>query len=533
MMIGITFMRRAGFAPLLFALLHPPVFASSDIDLQFVKDITTAPAPGNSAPQHFRVSGGDLYFNAETPLLGRELYVSNGVEARLVADLAPGTASSETTLLGTVSGGRLIVDTDDGVQGQQVAVFDPLGATLTPLIPFGSPSSGPRTEPLAQIGTRVLFRALSDGRIWTTDGTAAGTGEMPGLVNDWNLASRFCPLPGGLALFATTSGGNVKLWRSDGSAAGTSVVANLTQDQSFVAAAASGGSCHFLLSRSGGWSLWRSDGTNATPVGLQSGATPRALAAIAARVFVSDTTATQTRIWRSDASQPLATYPLAGGGIQVMSAVGDRLVYAVPVAQGSGNTRDAIYAGDGTTPGTLLQNPAGFPSSLSARRWYATANAIVGGTIDNAWRIDPYAGSISMLGRGFMMFNVDDAVVFGDAVVGRGASVDADDEVWRTDATPSGTRRLHAIWSANSGTLLIPDYTASQGDALFFTVTDYPNGWQPRTSLWRSDGSEAGTRPLSRSTYGDGTVRAVARFGDGVLFHSRSNSEGGYYRADR
>lgn len=518
---------------LLLTLLHAPVHASSEIDLQLVKDITTAPAPGRSAPAHFRVNGGALYFNATTPLLGRELYVSDGVDAQLVADLAPGTASSNATLLGRVSGGRLIVDADDGVQGQQVAVFDPLGATLTPLMPFGVPSSGPRTEPVAQIGAHVLFRTLTDGRVWTTDGTQAGTVEMTGVISGWNLASRFCSLPGGLALFATTSGGNVRLWRSDGSATGTAVIADLAQDQSFVAAASSAGRCHFLLGRSGGWSLWRSDGVNTTPVGLQGGATPLTLAANATRVFVSDRTATQSRIWRSDSSQPLASYALGDGGIQALSTVGDRLVYAVPVIQSGGATRDAIYASDGATPGTLLPTPAVFPSSLSTLRHYRAGNALVVGSYYYAWRIDPYAGSITTLDRGFMMFDAGDAVEFGGAVVGRGASGDIDDEVWRTDGTPAGTQRLHAIWPANSGTFLVRDYVASHGDALFFTVVDYDNGWQSPASLWRSDGSEAGTRPLSRSLYGDGTVFALARYGDGVLFHSRTIPEGGYYRADR
>lgn len=526
-------MHRRWFASLLLTLLHAPVFASSDISLQLVRDITTAPAPGRSAPGYFRVNGGALYFNATTPLLGRELYVSDGVDARLIADLAPGTASSNATLLGTVSGGRLIVDADDGASGQQVAVFDPAGATLTPLMPFGVPSSGPRTEPVAQIGAHVLFRTLTDGRVWTTDGTQAGTVEMTGVISGWNLASRFCSLPDGQALFATTSGGNVRLWRSDGSATGTAVVANLAQDQSFVAAASSAGRCYFLLGRSGGWSLWRSDGTNTTPVGLQGGATPLALAANATRVFVSDRTAVQSRVWRSDSGQPLASYASAGDGIQVLSALGDRLVYAVPVVQGDGTTIDAIYASDGTTAGTLLHRPAGFPPSLRDLRRYATADALIAGTYYDAWRIDPYAGGITTLGRGFLMFNIDDAAAFGGAVVGRGASGDSDDEVWRTDGTPAGTRRLHAIWPANGGTAVLRDYVASQGDTLFFPVVDASDGSQSRASLWRSDGSEAGTRPLARSSYGEGTVYAVARLGDGVLFHSRTVPEGGYYRADR
>src|SRR5262245_36207085 len=80
-----------------------------------VRDINTAPAP--LSPAHLTAVGGRLFFTADVPGLGRELWVSDGAEegTRLVRDITPGSNStfdSRSTEDWTAVGGRLIVTAD-------------------------------------------------------------------------------------------------------------------------------------------------------------------------------------------------------------------------------------------------------------------------------------------------------------------------------------------------------------------------------------------------------------------------------------
>jgi hypothetical protein len=71
----------------------------------------------------------------------------------------------------------------------------------------------------------ALFAAPDSGgleQLWITDGTGAGTTEVPVAGVSGGLdPSQFAPL-GSLALFDATTGGSVSEWVTDGTGAGTS-----------------------------------------------------------------------------------------------------------------------------------------------------------------------------------------------------------------------------------------------------------------------------------------------------------------------
>jgi ELWxxDGT repeat protein len=67
--------------------------------------------------------------------------------------------------------------------------------------------------------------------------------------------------------------------------------------------------------------------------------------------------------------------------------------------------------------------------------------------------------------------------------------------LWRTDGTPQGTIQLHA-WTADG-----PGFFVAVGSRLFFTAT------QDGRELWVSDGTTAGTRPLTSFSLADPFVR--------------------------
>jgi ELWxxDGT repeat protein len=141
---------------------------------------------------------------------------------------------------------------------------------LTPGI-IGGEASYP--SGLVAAGNRVFFgtsphfpgnNELGEaGGLWTSDGTAAGTRQLPdGCLPDcFGPSSRFVGVAGSLSFFITqTSEGLPQLWRSDGTVAGTFVLIELSlhpEDVSFTVL----NNILYFLRFSTSEQLWRSDGT--------------------------------------------------------------------------------------------------------------------------------------------------------------------------------------------------------------------------------------------------------------------------------
>jgi ELWxxDGT repeat protein len=85
-------------------------------------------------------------------------------------------------------------------------------------------------------------------------------------------------------------------------------------------------------------------------------------------------------------------------------------------------------------------------------------------------------------------------------------------ELWVTDGTEAGTRRVKDIHSGSNGS--DPHNLVAVGDTLFFVATDGAHGAEP----WRSDGTEAGTR-LVRDFYPGSSTPSEPKLvaGAGVL----------------
>lgn len=124
------------------------------------------------------------------------------------------------------------------------------------------------------------------------------------------------------------------------------------------------------------------------------------------------------------------------------------------------------------------------------------------------WRSDGTAGGTALVKTGFDY--VSESVAVGSITffsVGNGSP----NVLWRTDGTTAGTYQVLA--SGGTGPLQPQGFVASNG-LLFFI--DY--GSSPVPTLWRSDGTSAGTFPLPGGSVSSSQARAVAAFGNGVLF---------------
>jgi ELWxxDGT repeat protein len=524
-----------GFLGLLLALCIAPAARAAVVTAELVKDINTAPMGASaSAPRHFRRAGDRVYFSATTPATGVELYASDGVTAELMNDFAPGTASSYPRLLGR-TGTKLIIDADDGVHGEQLVALDPVSGERVTLMAFSNAGSAEqsRTGPVAQVGERVIFTSGGPPKLWGTDGTPAGTARLVPGQDEVFFTPQVCSLPD-RALFVLPSGSGNMLWRSDGSAAGTTTVALLPGESNVANVAAAGTNCYFLFHFYNGWALWRSDGNSASLLALQYGGAPRGLAATPDFAYVADSGGGQFRLWRSDENSPIATYALALSYSR-MYVIGDRVLFVGPYDY-SGVARGGLFLSDGTAAGTQrLAAPVGFPSDLNYVSLKVIGGALVVGQGSGAWRVDPVAATIESLGTISTVFNQNDWAELGGVLIGPGSAFGGYDgeEVWRTDGMAAGTQRLHDIWQANAGAFGIDGSpTVSAGSTLFFRdVLDYQDPSRTRWSLWRTDGTADGTRPLPRAAYDEDNVVALARLGDGVVFRSDGNGRP-YYRAD-
>ncbi len=204
-----------------------------------VKDIN--PGAEGSDPYGFTTFNGKLYFNANDGALGSELWVTDGTAAgtSMLKDINPGAEGSNLNGF-TAFNGKLYFMADDGSNGTELWVTDgtATGTTIFKDINPGAGSSNPYG--FIAFNGKLYFQA-DDGsngtELWVTDGTAAGTAMLkdinPGTpasypyslrqVVGWGAAYVSGSFDKLLFVASDAAHGN-ELWTSDGTAAGTGIL---------------------------------------------------------------------------------------------------------------------------------------------------------------------------------------------------------------------------------------------------------------------------------------------------------------------
>ncbi|KDO24430.1 hypothetical protein SPRG_09820 [Saprolegnia parasitica CBS 223.65] len=196
-----------------------------------------APGIDSSSPEGFTSFAGQVYFAATTATTGRELWVTSIAGAspwatNVAADIHSGALSSNPTWL-TACGLQLFFAADDGVHGRELWTFDGVQAALvTDLLP-GSASSDPKHVTCYK--GKAYFQALGSMttgvELYVSDGTSGGTMLLldiaPGVASSSpSYLSVQTQMRGGVAIstlvFCSTAVASTCHWYgSDGSAVGT------------------------------------------------------------------------------------------------------------------------------------------------------------------------------------------------------------------------------------------------------------------------------------------------------------------------
>ncbi|HEX9669283.1 MAG TPA: ELWxxDGT repeat protein [Thermoanaerobaculia bacterium] len=443
-----------------------------------------------------------VYFAASDPAHGTELWRSDGTEAGTwrLTDACPGRCSSAPWEV-RVLRGQLFFSADDGFSGRELWRSDGTsgGESRVRDICPGPCSSNPYELQEGPGGELLFFASAGRARqLWRTNGSRRGTVPIETVCTtlDWQFTcSYYLQRIGGLMLFVVSDALPTELWRSDGTAAGTRPLRELVPDLPAVTSlpVAVGGFALFW-SQNG---LWRTDGTSAVRIkALNDLTTPREYHQPLIRgvwnglVF---TTLDGGALVRSDGT-PEGTFVVElfpdGSGVEDLIPLRDAALLLTSDGKGQ-----ALWRTQGTRETTEKVFSLRSAPNPTARRWIEDMVA---------------------LGTGRAVFRIKHSADHLDETL----------EVWVTDATPRGTRRLEGVLSGSPSYPMMP-----AGDQVFFLRKSYYDARQ----LWRTDGTEAGTGLVKDFQEAPGSSGPLAQlaFGGGLLVSAQtSDTEAPLFHSD-
>jgi ELWxxDGT repeat protein len=462
---------------------------------------------------------------------GDNLIWANGRHAFFIApgDGSGDLARTDGTVAGTIPLLEFGID-DSGLSLDPVVVPLPAGVWFaadiasTGLEPWFSDGSAVGTRSLGElngagatqssaptgfVGTQntAYFRASDNvvpDRLWTTDGTRAGTTVVRTATGD---AVRLASDPhwtGTFTLFASDSGG---LWRTDGTATNTVPVAPLLGTLELDAAQTRDGITYFVQRETPFVSrLVRTDGTSSGTRFATSLSEPAELLRVERfQVFTDSVVLTALsssggrRLWSVDRATNLATLIPSncelGGAVEFVAASATNAFFLATSSRGR-----AICITDGTANGTSAFVGATGADAfvimgrLGLRLVFATCPPLSQTDVCSLRAFDPSSGRIEDIGNAPVNsdgIEINGALVYTVArcVAIRNGACEPSNlrnyELWRTDGTIAGTRRLADLGRARAA---LPSGMVGRigGAAIFASPTE-----SGQSGLWRTDGTDA------------------------------------------
>ncbi len=313
---------------------------------------------------------------------------------------------------------------------------------------------------------RAVFYAKSNGQLWVSDGTLAGTQPFTGKVTAGNnpVAS---VMNGRLYFSGYQVNTGRELWVTDGTDAGTQLLKDINPG-----ASGSDPADRFVVlnntlyfsaaTAAAGRELWKTDGTEAGTVMISdivpgtAGSNQPSLYKLTAAgnliFFVASTAAHGEELWRTDGTAAGTLLlqdirPGAAGAVPMMMGIlGTQLIFNAD----NGVTGIEPWVSNGTPAGTFMLKDIA-PATLSSMSDHFT------------------------LFKGKLLFVAND-FVHGE-------------ELWATDGTPAGTTLLKDIEPGPMGSMPVLFNSIQVADQLFFSAYTSASGME----LMQTNGTAAGT----------------------------------------
>jgi ELWxxDGT repeat protein len=463
---------------------------------RLIRELEPGGETGANAPEGYVEAGDRVFF-----LFRDALWRTDGTAAGTVPVRTFGFNFNPPSRL-TPLGNRLFFILDTGA-GQELWVSDGTDAGTRALTDFAAERALGGTNWLKPIGNRLYFRAndvLHGDELWRSDGTSQGTVR----VTDFGF---FTPFDSGLEVDELEEiGGRLIFPANDGLS--SDQLWTTTGNPESTAPLCAGAGCPGYLH------LFPSSGLLKLGGRVLFGGTDREHGL---ELWVTDGTARGTTLTRDVCpgscpgffSQPRA---LAGAAFYVAS----------PRSVGS-----ELWRTDGTGAGTRRFADAavdsGSPLEVAAlgRRVFFAARDSRGREL---WRSEGRAGTTRQvvdLGRNRSGSNPGELLALGDRLLFVACSGELHGEqlqLWSSAGNEASTQALPFPPVSPCFGSRAPQRLTAAGGTAFFWSTDFI-----RSTLWASDGTVAGTRPL-RTSSSPGDTSELAALGSRVFF---GDGEGG------
>ncbi|MGQ9424385.1 PKD domain-containing protein [Gilvimarinus sp. F26214L] len=406
-------------------------------------------------------------------------------------------------------------------------------------------------QDLFSAGEYVFFEVRVDGNkeLWRTDGSGEGTIKLAG-VSIEGLTSAMVEHQGN-AYFVGDDGTGLKLWMTDGSVAGTSVVKDFSSavdipDIAFHSASIDETFYFAVDDGIHGNEIWTSDGTpSGTRLLADINQTTNASSRLVSSVNLGDKVVFSavdhtgdSKLWASDGTiegtNQVVDFNRNGkDSVYNIASAGE---FAFLFAEDEFLGRE-LWRTDGTPTGTELVkdlSPGEQSTSMRTMQYLNGALYLIAtdmdarkdaiwvsdGTDEGTQRLHQFDGRTERF-RGVAMTSVNDKVfmAINDPDSGLGA------ELWVSDGSPDGTFMVKDLYPGGNG--LDERYggiASFDGAAFFIGRTDHASA-----GLWRSDGSETGTKMVVSFDAESGGNRfngAIAAIPSGLIFTVFSDEAG-------
>lgn len=496
---------------------------------------------------------GMLYFSGYNGATGYELFKSDGTitGTLLVKDILPGIRGSEPSNI-TPGDGSTVYFTAGDKDAFRRDLWKTDGTTAGTIklsnfdqnnLSYVAPNS------LCFLNNTLFFGAgitsTTGAELWKSDGTIAGTVLLKEIYPGVNGSEpKYMTAFNGAVYFNANDGTTgYELWKSDGTANGTVLVKDLKTTTSNGISSdpkdfkVSGTTLFFsaLDTPFANRTLWTTDGTAANTTNLKTYA-PNALTNVNGTLYFnsgnklvkSDGTEAGTvtlktfgngslagpysitptplgtiyfvgndgqngdyEVWKSDGTEAgtkrvVDTWPgVNSSNPFALAMVGNQLVFAAK----NNNSIFVLWSTDGSTTkalNTLTRSRDGGVKNLSIfkKKLYFSADDSTSGT--EPWLSDGTTAGTTMLKD--VVTGSAGSKPYNFVAAGGNLFFNADESLWKTDGTIAGTSSLSSPFFADN-----PTYITAVGNSVFFDAAGTQGSLLTGYELWKSNGTTGGT----------------------------------------